>query len=303
MCFSFDGWALSVGHEHALTIWSTEDGTRLMCTLSDTGRRRRNDGHTSPAHGPATSTAAAGNGHCRPKGFTGAEALGMQPKSSNGQVRAVNTSGAADNGTSRGAEGTGDDGDGGESSEWGQGEEAVPNAGGMLDLVAGGARSLTWESEGYRLLSVGSAVGDEGTGQEGDTGVGKPKPQGIAAFDFLRRARSNLSSALLSLQGSDRIALVDSQPWSAQVLLWRVLPVRHGVLSLTNCTPSVFMIILVIVFLFFAVVFLLTGGLFSAFSLVDDWHRSHSWKGACPMVEIHVDLTPDDRPDDSLVSV
>ncbi|CAN0154384.1 unnamed protein product, partial [Hapterophycus canaliculatus] len=31
--------------------------------------------------------------------------------------------------------------------------------------------------------------------------------------------------------GSDRIALVDSQPWSAQVLLWRVLPVHPGYLS------------------------------------------------------------------------
>lgn len=38
---------------------------------------------------------------------------------------------------------------------------------------------------------------------------------------------SLLECSCACVQGSDRIALVDSQPWSAQVLLWRVLPVSE----------------------------------------------------------------------------
>lgn len=168
LCFSADGWALAVGHEGALTVWSTEDGTRLVCTTSQS--RGGNNG--------------GGGGDC---GGDGAGGEGYRESGSLSPPR-----------RRRGR--------------------------GTLDLIAGGARALSWESEGYRLMSVGSEVGTV----EGAEGEATAAGQGIVAFEFLRRARSNLSSSLLSLQGSDRIALVDSQPWSAQVLLWRVLPVRRA---------------------------------------------------------------------------
>ncbi|CAM9215036.1 unnamed protein product, partial [Scytosiphon promiscuus] len=187
LCFSADGWALAVGHEGALTVWSTEDGTRLVCTTSDADEDSGGRTDTAPST-PVTGSAVTS--------------------------RAPVVGGASSTG---GGGGRG-------SGRHGEAEPLSPSkrrAPGTLDLIAGGARALSWESEGYRLLSVGSAVGS-GEGAAG---------QGIVAFDFLRRARSNLSSSLLSLQGSDRIALVDSQPWSAQVLLWRVLPVHPGYLS------------------------------------------------------------------------
>lgn len=147
LCFSADGWALAVGHEGALTVWSTEDGTRLVCTTSDT--------HEDNAHPEET-----------PSPTTRAPAIG----------RAAST-----------------DGGGGSAESEPLSPSSRRPAAGTLDVIAGGARALSWESEGYRLLSVGSAVG----GGEGTTG------QGIVAFDFLRRARSNLSSSLLSLQVRD----------------------------------------------------------------------------------------------------
>lgn len=275
MCFSFDGWALSVGHEHALTVWSTEDGTRLMCTLSDADRRRKDSGHTSPVARPVppTTSDAAGaapinNDSCRhvaganpvsrpqpPRPYSALNADSTaQPREerrreSNGgattsphDVRRVGADAAKQIGGSEGCSAAQ------ASTEHGKDEDRngevpadAPRAtGGTLDLIAGGARSLTWGSEGYRLLSVGGAITDE-TGRWGGAGTDgvEGKSQGIVAFDFLRRARSNLSSALLSLQGSDRIALVDSQPWSAQVLLWRVLPVRDTWLYLHEVFPSI----------------------------------------------------------------
>ena len=44
MCFSFDGGALAVGHEGALTVWSTEDATRLVCITSESHRGGGNRG-------------------------------------------------------------------------------------------------------------------------------------------------------------------------------------------------------------------------------------------------------------------
>lgn len=131
LCFSADGWALAVGHESALSVWSTEDGTRLVCT-------------TSEARGDGDEVHKQSSGPLSPS--------------------------------------------------------REPAASGTLDLIAGGARALSWENEGYRLVSVGSAVGKG----EGGDGAAAGKEQGIAAFDFLRRARSNVSSSLLSLQVRDR---------------------------------------------------------------------------------------------------
>lgn len=246
MCFSFDGWALSVGHEHALTVWSTEDGTRLVCTLSETGRRGKDAGHTTPVRktptqpGAGSSGGASFSGNKSPPLSPAPNAASFQPAAGGGSRGGQWTTagyvwrgGAADKAgaeTSRGGDAAGDGG-----------AEVVTvqkAAGGTLDLVAGGARSLTWETEGYRLLSVGGALPGEVNAaekEEGGAAAVVGKAQGIVAFDFLRRARSNLSSALLSLQGSDRIALVDSQPWSAQVLLWRVLPVRCSCINMNTC--------------------------------------------------------------------
>lgn len=256
MCFSFDGWALSVGHEHALTVWSTEDGTRLMCTLSDTHRRRIDSEHTSPVARPVPPTpsdAAGTNSVSRPPPPPQPySALNADPtaqprerrRESNGEATMSTDDGADAAKQAAGSRGCsapqGSAGHVEEGDRNGGIASGAPRAtGGTLDLIAGGARSLTWGSEGYRLLSVGGAIPDE-TGRWGGAGadgVGG-RAQGIVAFDFLRRARSNLSSALLSLQGSDRIALVDSQPWSAQVLLWRVLPVRDTWVHFHNVVPS-----------------------------------------------------------------
>lgn len=145
LCFSADGGALAVGHEGALTIWSTEDGTRLVCTTTES--QDDLDGYDGGSVATATGVAPP-NGD----GEDGHRESSSEPP--------LSPSRAAGRGT--------------------------------LDLIAGGARALSWEREGYRLMSVGSAVGAAGDG--GGEG------QGIVAFDFLRRARSNLSSSLLSLQ-------------------------------------------------------------------------------------------------------
>lgn len=172
MCFSSDGWALAVGHEGALTVWSTEDGTRLVCTTSDS---RREDGGSSKSGAVDTS------GDCVPVANGGNTSHHTSRYSGGGEIPPSETSGRDDD----------------------AGRAAGGAASGTLDLIAGGARALTWESEGYRLISVGGAVsGTAGSGSGAEA-------QGIVAFDFLRRARSNLSSALLSLQvqcGYSRVA-------------------------------------------------------------------------------------------------
>lgn len=183
MCFSFDGWALAVGHEGALTVWSTEDGTRLVCTTSDS----RGDGGGGGGRANAASSANS-DGDGKLRGAEGETDTGGPPPSEN----------QAPSPTGR-ARATGETTAGGRAAV----ATAAPSpaavaTSGTLDLVAGGASALTWECEGYRLMSVGGAVLGGGTsvaGEEGKAGV-----QGIVAFDFLRRARSNLSSALLSLQ-------------------------------------------------------------------------------------------------------
>ncbi|CAM9779014.1 unnamed protein product, partial [Discosporangium mesarthrocarpum] len=104
MCFSFDGRGLAVGHEGAITIWSTADGTRLVCSLShgnNNGGRYCPPG--SPIPGPGVAPSPMGSG----------------------------------------------------ALSWSS----------TLDLVAGGARSLTWGWEGYRLLSLGAATGATGGGE------------------------------------------------------------------------------------------------------------------------------------------
>lgn len=174
MCFSFDGWALAVGHEGALTVWSTEDGTRLVCTTSDSrsagGKQRGGGGEAYHQEGPPADNQAP-----PPTGKA----------SATGEANGGGPAAAAAAATTATAEPT----------------PAAGGSSGTLDLIAGGASALTWECEGYRLMSVGGAVlGGGMTGGEGEGGGGGEAVQGIVAFDFLRRARSNLSSALLSLQ-------------------------------------------------------------------------------------------------------
>lgn len=158
MCFSSDGWALAVGHEGALTVWNTEDGARLVCTTSDNNNKDTSSPYLTTAARDLdqTTTGAAANASGGGSGCSGREGF---------------------------LEEVGD-------------TDTKTSPSGTLDLVAGGARALTWESEGYRLVSVGG----EGGVAAGGEGGGRKEAQGIVAFDFLRRARSNLSSALLSLQ-------------------------------------------------------------------------------------------------------
>ena len=165
LCFSADGWALAVGHEGALTVWSTEDGTRLVCTTSES--RGSGDGGGGGAR-TETTTTAPGTG-TPPHGGGAGEEEGY--RQSPGPLSPSRASAAS----------------------------------GTLDLIAGGARALSWESEGYRLMSVGSAVGKGGGADGGAAAAAAARGQGIVAFDFLRRARSNLSSSLLSLQVCKRL--------------------------------------------------------------------------------------------------
>lgn len=194
MCFSFDGGALAVGHEGALTVWSTEDGSRLVSTVSHA--------YQSGSHGTPSSA------HLR--------AVSETPSQLNGGTAHTHS---VYNGDVRG--------NGGEIGV--PRENIMSPARSTLDLVAGGARSLTWECEGYRLLSVtgqgvvrgAHASSGEGMAPEARDG----EAQNIVAFDFFRRARSNLSSALLTMQV--RLALF---PFAVLVLLnhWvtLILPVR-----------------------------------------------------------------------------
>lgn len=159
MCFSFDGGALAVGHEGALTIWSTEDGSRLVSTVS--------------------------------RAFQS----GSRGTLSSSHLRAVSETPSQLNGGAEHAHSVYNDvvsGNGGQARS-------------TLDLVAGGARSLTWECEGYRLLSVtgqGVVRGAHASSGEGTAALEARDggAQNIVAFDFFRRARSNLSSALLTMQ-------------------------------------------------------------------------------------------------------
>lgn len=180
LCFSADGWALAVGHEGALTVWSTEDGTRLVCTTSESRGNR-------DAGGTPTETTTPATGATPPTGHSSGGGGGEEGyRQSSGPLS----------------------------------PSRAPAASGTLDLIAGGARALSWESEGYRLMSVGSAVG-RGEGAEGGAAA---RGQGIVAFDFLRRARSNLSSSLLSLQVCERrlyVARVFYGRYGGSGRLWR----------------------------------------------------------------------------------
>lgn len=192
MCFSFDGWALAVGHEGALTVWSTEDGTRLVSTVSHT--RQLGMGAGGQAHQRTRS-----DGSWQIEG----EADGVMEE---GEARPEGSGGGSDGRDRRGSVDCGSTILSGSSKN-------------TLDLVAGGARSLTWECQGYRLLSVGGAGGGDAGSGDGELGEDDAetsassraqgeRAQSIVAFDFLRRARSNLSSALLSLQVGEALCLL-----------------------------------------------------------------------------------------------
>ncbi|CAN0514162.1 unnamed protein product, partial [Laminaria digitata] len=131
MCFSFDGGALAVGHEGALTVWSTEDGTRLVCTTAES---RRGGGSNRGSDG-------GGGGH-KVAGSTGGLSTNTDTDTD------TSLSGEASQALSLSATTS--------SSARSQGQSRA--ASGTLDLLAGGARALSWESEGYRLISVGSAM-------------------------------------------------------------------------------------------------------------------------------------------------
>lgn len=178
MCFSFDGGALAVGHEGALTIWSTEDGSRLVSTVSHAYK--------------SGSRGTPGSAHLR--------AVSETPSQLNG---------GADHAHDVYNDVSGNGGETGALEE-----NIMSPARSTLDLVAGGARSLTWECEGYRLLSVtgqGVVRGAHASSGEGMAAPGARdgEAQNIVAFDFFRRARSNLSSALLTMQV--RLALFPSE--------------------------------------------------------------------------------------------
>ncbi|CAN0156646.1 unnamed protein product, partial [Ectocarpus fasciculatus] len=68
LCFSADGGALAVGHEGALTVWSTEDGTRLVCTTTESrddldGGYDGNNGGMPAADGDGGGGGSGGEGH------------------------------------------------------------------------------------------------------------------------------------------------------------------------------------------------------------------------------------------------
>lgn len=176
LCFSSDGWALAVGHERALTVWSTEDGTRLVCTTSNSNTASAYD------YDPSKQEKRRDSSHA-PSATAAASILPTALANANDNVKAKRSEADREH-----------------HPGW---ASHAALGGRTLDLVSGGARALTWDSDGYRLVSVGAEVvgaRTEGGGEEEEgEGVGAAS-QGIVALDFLRRARSNLSSALLTLQ-------------------------------------------------------------------------------------------------------